>query len=280
MQASSLRDKPNNRRTLLENYSRQRGPILVAGKPVARSVPTDDELKYVRQYTDAELYAHLTGYYSFVYGAGAGIERSENDLLSGSVGPAVLPPGRRRADRPRDRRAPRSSSPSTPPRRRPRPTGLGNQRGAVVALDPRTGAILAMASNPTYDPNDAGQPRPGARCRPATSGCSRTTTTRWSTGRSSALYPPGSTFKVVTAAAALSSGKYTEHSVRARPGRPRPAADHREPAQRLRPARCGPGDKVDLTRALEISCNTAFASLGLALGDDALRRAGREVRLR
>jgi len=84
VQAASLRDQPNNRRTLLENYARERGPILVNGKAIAQSVPSDDELKYRRRYSDAELYAHLTGYYSFVYGAGGGLERTEDALLSGS----------------------------------------------------------------------------------------------------------------------------------------------------------------------------------------------------
>src|SRR6187402_1450159 len=83
--AESRRSNPSNRRVLLAEYSRERGPILVAGEPdpVASSVPTDDELKYLRTYPDGPLYAPVTGYYSFIYGA-AGIEREEGDVLAGT----------------------------------------------------------------------------------------------------------------------------------------------------------------------------------------------------
>jgi peptidoglycan glycosyltransferase len=267
VQASSLQDKPNNRRTLLENYSRQRGPILVAGKTIARSVPTDDELKYVRRYTDPELYAHLTGYYSFVYGAGAGIERSENALLSGQSDQLFY---RRVVDVLTGRETQGASVELTvdPAAQKAAADGLGTQRGAVVALDPRTGAILAMASNPTYDPNTLSS-HDLAKVQASYKRLLADDDDPLVNRSINALYPPGSTFKVVTAAAALSSGKYTEDSVL-----PGPASlDLPQTSVNLnnddgRP--CGPGDKVDLTKALEISCNTAFASLGLALGPEAL----------
>ncbi|GAA4351222.1 peptidoglycan D,D-transpeptidase FtsI family protein [Angustibacter luteus] len=268
VQASSLREKPNNRRTLLENYSRQRGPILITGKPVARSVATDDELKYVRQYSNGELYSHLTGYYSFVYGAGAGIERSENDLLSGQADQLFY---RRVVDVLTGREQQGASVELTvdPAAQKAAADGLGEQRGAVVALDPRTGAILAMASNPTYDPNELA----GHDLTTVQANYKRLLADDDDPliNRSiQALYPPGSTFKVVTAAAALSSGRYTENSVV-----PGPAVlDLPQTTANLRndfAGSCGPNDKVDLTRALQISCNTAFASLGLALGDDAIR---------
>ena len=73
----------DNRRTLLEGYSRERGAILVGGSPVATSVPSKDELKFVRTYPSARLYSQLAGYYSFIYGAGGGLEGTEDDILSG-----------------------------------------------------------------------------------------------------------------------------------------------------------------------------------------------------
>jgi peptidoglycan glycosyltransferase len=269
VQASSLRDKPGNRRTLLENYARERGPILVDGKAIAQSVPTDDELRYRRRYGTAELYAHLTGYYSFVYGAGSGVERSEDSLLSGSSDQLFY---RRMVDLVTGRKAQGASVELTidPAAQKAAAEGLGNQRGAVVALDPRTGAILALVSSPTYDPNrltghdvnkvqDAYKELNADEDDPLVD-----------RAISGDLYPPGSTFKLVTSAAALSSGKYNEHSQvygGARLDLPQTTSDLPNDT----PGPCGPGNRVDLTHALEISCNTAFGSLGLTLGGDALR---------
>ena len=74
VQAKSLQDRPDNRRTLLASYARERGQILVDGAPVAKSVATKDELKWLRTYPKAALYSHVTGYYSFTYGAGGGLD--------------------------------------------------------------------------------------------------------------------------------------------------------------------------------------------------------------
>ncbi len=82
--AKTLQDKPGNRRTLLATFSRDRGAILVGSTPIARSVPSNDDYKYQRTYPQARLYSHVTGYYSFLYGAGGGIEGSKDSLLSGS----------------------------------------------------------------------------------------------------------------------------------------------------------------------------------------------------
>jgi peptidoglycan glycosyltransferase len=269
VQASSLRDKPNNRRTLLENYARERGPILVDGNPVARSTATDDDLKYQRTYSDPELFAHVTGYYSFVYGAGAGIERSEDPLLSGSADALFY---RRMVDLVTGRKPQGASVELTidPKVQKVASDGLGNQTGAVVALNPQTGAILALVSHPTYDPNrlaghDVRKVQQAYEDLNADKG--RPLLNRAIGGD---LYPPGSTFKVVTAAAALSSGKYDENTVV-----PGPATlDLPQTSVNLPndfAGACGPGGKLSLTRALQISCNTAFGGLGLELGGNALR---------
>jgi peptidoglycan glycosyltransferase len=269
VQADSLRGKPNNRRTLLADYSRQRGPILVSGKPIARSVATDDDLKFVRRYTDPELYSHLTGYYSFVYGAGPGIERSENALLSGSSDALFY----RRVVDVVTGRAPQGASVELtidPAAQKAAADALGDQRGAVVALDPTTGAILAMVSHPTYDPNDLSSHDIGAVAKAYKQLNAADGDPLVNRAIGGDLYPPGSTFKIVTAAAALSSGSYDENSVI-----PGPATLDLPQTSTNLPndfaGSCGPGGKVDLTRALQISCNTAFGYLGLKLGGDALR---------
>ena len=81
--AADLNARRDNRRTLLSTYARERGSILVGQTAVATSVPVDDQFKFQREYSDGELYAHVTGFYSF-YGASGGLEQSENAYLSGS----------------------------------------------------------------------------------------------------------------------------------------------------------------------------------------------------
>jgi peptidoglycan glycosyltransferase len=267
--AQSLDNRPGNRRTLLAGYSRERGAILVNGTPIAKSVPTNDELKFVRTYPSAKLYSQVTGYYSFTYGAGGGLEGAEDSLLSGQSDKLFY----RRVIDMATGKAPSGASLEltiNPKAQQAADTALGNQRGAVVALDPKTGAILAMVSHPQYDPAtlashnidsvEKAWERLNANPR-------RPAVNRAIAGD---LYPPGSTFKLITAAAALSSGKFTEESQI--PGAATldlPLSTTNLPTDDHQP--CGPDDKTTLTHALEISCNTAFGWLGLTLGGDALR---------
>jgi len=267
--AKSLDNRPGNRRTLLESYSRERGAILVDGKAIARSVPTKDEFKFVRTYPQAKLYSQVTGYYSFTYGAGGGLEGAEDPLLSGQSDKLFY---RRVLDMVTGKTPSGASLELTinPKAQEAADKALGNQSGAVVALDPKTGAILAMVSHPQYDPSTlAGHEVKSVRkaWKELNADPGRPAVNRAIAGD---LYPPGSTFKLITAAAALSSGKFTEESPIPGPATldlPQtttnlPTDDHQA---------CGPGDKTTLTHALEISCNTAFGWLGLNLGGDALR---------
>ena len=90
VKAGDYRDRPGNQRVLLEEYSRERGPILVGPNPVARSKETGDTLKFLRVYSNGPLYAPVTGFYSLVYGA-TGLERTENRILTGRSSLPVLP---------------------------------------------------------------------------------------------------------------------------------------------------------------------------------------------
>jgi len=235
--AKDLDNRAGNRRTLLDSYSRERGAILVGGSRIATSVKTKDELKYLRSYPSARLYSQVTGYFSFTYGAGGGLEGAEDALLSGQSDKLFY---RRLVDMVTGK-APSGASLELTINAKAQQAAdraLGNQRGAVVALDPSTGA----------DPE-----------RPAVN--------RAIAGD---LYPPGSTFKLVTAAAALSSGKFTEESLIPGPATlDLPLTTTNLPNDDNRP--CGRGNKTSLTHALEISCNTAFGWLGLQLGADELR---------
>jgi peptidoglycan glycosyltransferase len=269
VQADELANRPGNRRTLLDSYSRERGAILVGGSPVARSIPTKDDLKYVRTYPSGKLYSQITGYYSFTYGAGGGLERSEDALLSGRSDKLFY----RRAVDLLTGKVPGGASLEltiNPKAQRAADQALGNQRGAVVALDPNTGAILAMVSHPQYDPTTLSSHNldsVAAAWKALNADPRRPAVNRAIAGD---LYPPGSTFKLVTAAAALSSGKFTEKSQIPAPATlDLPLTSVNLPTDDHQP--CGPGNKTSLTHALEISCNTAFGWLGLKLGGDELR---------
>jgi peptidoglycan glycosyltransferase len=269
VQARELQDRPDNRRTLLANYARERGQILVDGTPIAKSVPSNDELKWLRTYPGKQRYAHVTGYFSYVYGAGGGLEGAENALLSGTSDKLFY----RRITDILTGRQPSGASLEVTINAKAQAAAdqaLGDQKGAVVALDPSTGAILAMVSHPSYDPSvltghDTAKVQ--AAWKRLNEDPDRPMVNRAIAGN---LYPPGSTFKVVTAAAALESGDYTEESVI-----PGPAVLDLPLTTATLPndfrGNCGPGDKTTLKHALEISCNTAFGWLGMELGADAFR---------
>ncbi|GAA1791811.1 MAG: penicillin-binding protein 2 [Actinobacteria bacterium] len=267
--AREINAKPDNRRTLLASYNRERGSIIVAGEAIARSSASTDELKWERSYPLGELYAHVTGYYSFIYGAGGGIEGADDDLLSGRSDKLFY----RRVSDLLTGKAPVGASLEltiNPAAQQAADKALGDQRGAVVALDPKTGAILAMVSHPSYDPALLASHNLGAVEKNWLRLLKDEGNPMINRAIAGNLYPPGSTFKLVTAAAALESGDYTQDSripgpaALTLPGVEKPLPNHDGQA-------CGANDETTLLHALEISCNTAFAALGMKLGPDALQ---------
>ncbi len=270
VQAPTLNARADNRRTLLDNYSRERGSIIVGDQPVARSVPSpNEELKFLRTYPQAPLYSHVTGYFSYTYGAGGGLEGSAGDLLSGSSDQLFY---RRVTDMLTGRGQVGASLKLTinPKAQQAASQALGNQRGAVVALDPKTGAVLALVSHPEYDPNRLSAHDQGSVVRAWQALNADTNRPLADRAISGNLYPPGSVFKIVTASAALETKLVDEKSQIPAPG----VMDLPQTTAGLpnydRQA-CGPNGTTTLQHALEISCNTAFGYLGLQLGGDALR---------
>ena len=263
--AGDLRARQANSRVLLEEYSRERGPILLGSTAIASSIRTDDQLKYLRQYASGQLYAPATGYYS-LYGA-TGMEKAANGLLSGTDDRLFVD----RLNTLFSGRQPRGGSVTltlNAAAQQAAYDGLDGQRGAVVALDPRTGAILAMVSVPSYDPNELASHDP-AQVSAAYDRLVANPRDPLLDRPIQQTYPPGSLFKVVVAAAALSSGKFTPHTVVPGPAvldLPQTTADLRNydglPCL---------GGSLTLAQALAISCNTAFGHVGLQLGADAIR---------
>lgn len=265
--ADDLRARSDNQRVLLQEYGRERGPILVGVDPVARSKETDGALRYLRVYAEGEEYASVTGFYSLVYGA-TGLERTENDVLTGSSDLFFVD----RLQQLIAGQQPRGGGVTTTIDSRTQDAawrGLSGARGAVVAIEPSTGRILAQVQSPSFDPNVLSSHDPQAirtyyeelLADPEQPLINRPIV---------ALNPPGSTFKLVTAAAALASGRFTPESVLPGPAEyDLPLSDRTLRNWTGEP--CGPGGEVTLIEALAQSCNTAFAWLGNELGADALR---------
>lgn len=270
VQAGDLNDRNDNRRARDAEFSRERGAILVGGRPLAESVPVDDRFEFQRRYPQPFKYAHETGYFSYIYGS-SGVERDQNDILSGSDPRLFV---NRVVDTlsntpPKGGSVTLTLDPAAQTAAFEGIQALGAKtQAAAVALEPRTGKILAMVSNPTFDPNLLAshdleqQQRDYERllADPLDPMVNRAV---------QEVYPPGSTFKLVTAAAALESGDYTpDTQVPGGATLDLPQTDRDLPNDSG--GSCG-GDRVTLTQALMVSCNVAFGQLGIDLGEDALR---------
>jgi peptidoglycan glycosyltransferase len=264
--AASLKDKPTNVRTLYKEYGRQRGPITVNGEAVVKSVPSDDQYKFLRTYTHGKLYAPVTGYYSTIFGA-HGLEGTKNDLLAGTANQLFY---RHISDLLTGKEPTGAQVELTinPKAQQVAWDELGDQRGAVVALDPKTGDILAMVSKPSFDPNllaTHNRADAVAASKKLNADEDDPLINRAIGGN---LYPPGSTFKIITSAAALANGYELDSELDGPASLDLPQTtknldnDDDEP--------CGPNNKTTLLHALEISCNTAYASLGMKLGQQTM----------
>jgi peptidoglycan glycosyltransferase len=267
IKASDYAANPANRRVLLNEYGRERGAIIVQGRPVAASVPTDDRLKYLRTYTDPQVYAPVTGYYSLFYGTSA-MEAAADDVLTGDDDRLFV---NRIADlfKGRDPRGGNVVLTLDARAQQAAFDAMGDRRGAVVALDPETGAILAAVSTPSYDPNLLSSHDPDAIQAAYQQYQADTVNAPMLNRAFNQVYPPGSVFKVVVAAAALEDGITPDTRVPAPdsiilPGTSTTLANYEG-------ERCGDGQTDTLEHALTISCNTSFALLGMDLGTQTIR---------
>ncbi|OBF06516.1 penicillin-binding protein [Mycobacterium sp. ACS4054] len=270
--ADSLRADPRNQRVLLDEYSRQRGQIIAGGQLLAYSVATDSRFRFLRVYPNPAVYAPVTGFYSLRYSS-TGLERAEDPLLNGSDERLF---GRRLADF-FTGRDPRGGNVDTTIRPRVQQAGWDAMqqgcggapcKGAIVALEPSTGKILAMVSSPSYDPNLLASHDPEVQAQawqrlrddPDNPLTNRTI---------SETYPPGSTFKVITTAAALQAGATDAEQLTAAASIPLP--DSTATLENYGGQPCGSEPTVTLKQAFALSCNTAFVQLGMHTGSDALR---------
>lgn len=276
--AERIAENPANRLQLIREYSIKRGEILTLdGQTIARSKPQKGLYKFQRLYPGGELYGHITGWYSLRYGLDR-LERTYQDQLLGEAGTLSMQDIQDRflgsgeeGDAVRTTIASRLQEAAQ--------RALGDNRGAIVAMDPSTGEVRAMWSNPSFDPTplasfdgrDSKQYWESLDPTSSTSPLVNIATTRG--------YPPGSTFKVVTAAAALQSGRYKLDSTFPDPQQLEPCEGAREPGDPCLPLTteslsnfthqpCLGGGQISLFDALRISCDTTFALIGLDIPSD------------
>ncbi|GAA1394025.1 peptidoglycan D,D-transpeptidase FtsI family protein [Luteococcus peritonei] len=261
--ADDLNADPRNRRTRDAEFATHRGAILVGNSPIAQTSPAKGRFAYKRSYADGPLWAPVTGYYSYDF-ARAGLESSYNTQLSGTDDSQFF---RRSLDQLTGKKVQGASLQTTLDAKAQRAAAqaLGDRTGAVVAIDYRTGAVKALVSSPSYDPNALASTDLSA-AQQAWKQLTASTGRPMSNRATKEIYPPGSTFKLVTAAAALEDGMGADTTVASPASLRLPQTS----TTLTNETNCG-GSKVSIDQALKVSCNTAFANLGLQLGADKLR---------
>ena len=255
IKASEYQDMPSNNHTINKARFIKRGSIITAdGLTLAESIQQADGT-YARSYPNGNLAAHVVGYYSQQYGT-MGIENTQNDTLTGSKDysswqnalnslAGISEPGNS-VQLTIDSRIQRAAE-----------QALAGRAGAIVALDPRSGAVLAWASAPTFDNTNI---QAAIEAANASGGADTSMYDR----ATLALYTPGSTFKVLTLASALENGLATLDTIYDSPGRMEiGGADVVSIGER------GHG-KISLAKAFALSSNTVFGQVADGLGAEKL----------
>ncbi|WMX47671.1 peptidoglycan D,D-transpeptidase FtsI family protein [Streptomyces roseicoloratus] len=261
-EGKALANEKSNRRKVIAQYAEPLGNIVVAGSPVTGSKETKGgDLAYKRSYTDGELYAAVTGYSSQAYGA-TQLEGIYSGVLDGTD---------TRLKNPLDAVTGKRAEPGTvvttidPAVQKAGYEALGNKKGAAVALDPKTGRILGMVSTPSYDPSKIAGLTDGAEWRRLTEDADKPLVNR-------ALrqpLPPGSTFKLVVAAAALEDGLYGSVDTATRSPDPYTLPGTRTVLRNENAS--APCENATIRTALRYSCNNVFGKMAVDLGQDKVK---------
>ncbi|MEU9033696.1 penicillin-binding transpeptidase domain-containing protein [Streptomyces sp. NPDC048352] len=261
VQAEDLSTRKENRRVQIAQYATERGNIIVQGQPITGSAVTDgSDYKFKRTYTDGPLWAPVTGYASQAFGS-TQLESLDDGILTGNDDRLFFDRtiGMFTGEKKQGGNVITTLNAAA---QKAAFDKLGNRKGAVAAIDPRTGAILALVSTPSYDPSSF-------------AGNSKADEKAWVELKDSEdkklvnralreTYPPGSTFKVVTAAAALENGAVSD--INAPTDTPEP---YILPGTRTPMVNHASGcEKASLNDALRVSCNSVFANLGDKVGRD------------
>ncbi|MFJ1862652.1 peptidoglycan D,D-transpeptidase FtsI family protein [Streptomyces anulatus] len=261
-QAKALADDEHNRRNTIAQYAQPLGDIIVAGSPVTGSKGTSGgDLRYKRTYTQGELYAPVTGYSSQAYGANQ-LEGIYGDVLDGTDD---------RLKDPKDLLTGGQAAPGNvlttidPDVQKAAYEALGDTKGAAVAIDPGTGRILGMVSTPSYDPSTISGTTDGDAWQALLDDPDKPLVNR----AMRQPLPPGSTFKLVVAAAALENGLYG--SVDERTDSPDPYTLPGTSTVLPNENTSAPCENATLRTALQYSCNNVFAKAAADLGQDEIK---------
>lgn len=267
--ANDLDANPNNDRTLYESYEVQRGSIIAGDEVIASSVASDDIYSWARTYPDAKMWAPVTGFINPVLNSATGLEQAMTAELSGTGSSQFFT----RIERLVSGQPPRGSNVMLsldPELQRVAYDALGDYEGAVIAMEPDTGRVLAMVTSPSYDTNQLASHDTDAVRASYADLEANALNPLYNRTIQGDLNPPASTFKLVVASAALSSGRYTPESTFDNPATytlPGTSTSIRNYDRTT----CGEGDEVTLATALRLSCNIPMAQLAIELGDDAIR---------
>lgn len=265
VRADALKDDKYNRRVAIERYATPRGDIIVDGKSITGSTASDStDFEYKRTYKDGPMWAPVTGYASQAFGA-TQLESIDDGILTGNDDRLFF---RNTLDMITGKKKQGGNVVTTlnAAAQKAAYEGLKDRgKGAVAAIDPSTGAILALASFPSYDPS-------------VFAGNSNKDSEAWQKLQKKAnpddpmlnralrdIYPPGSTFKVVTAAAALENGLYTDADEKTKSPLPYTLPDT---TTELKNEGSIPCENATMRVALQWSCNTVFGKMGVDVGKD------------
>ena len=266
LSAETLSQDQRNVRSIYDSYKTQRGSILVDGQPIAFSKPSDDLYHYLRTYSDP-MYSGVTGFFSNYQGA-TGLESAMNSYLTGQNSAQFF----------EQISALFSGNPVTgasveltidPAAQKAAWDALGNMTGAVVALDPRTGNILALVSKQGFDANLLAV-HSGVESTNNYNQLLNAKTEPLKNRATTELFAPGSVFKVLVATAAIESGKYTPESTLPNPVKFKLPGTNTY-VQNSGEGKCGGKATVSIADALRFSCNVPMAQLGILLGEDVIR---------
>ena len=265
--SDQLNNDPRNVRSLYDSYKTKRGAILVDGTPIVESTPTGDNYYYQRSYT-GKLYSAVTGFYSLYQGT-TGVEGAMNSYLTGKNSSQFF----------EQVNALLSGNPVEgasveltidPDVQRAAYKALGKLTGAVVAIEPSTGRILAMVSTPSFNANSLSEHSSKLAQSAYQDLLKADPSPLINRAIAGELYAPGSVFKLVVASAAFQSGQFTPESKIPNPPKFKLPGTNTY-VYNSGEGKCGGRSTVSIADALRFSCNVPFAQLGIALGQDRIR---------